>query len=138
MKKAGALLCLCSLLAVAGSAATRAAQPSAAAQVRGLILQQTKLFNEARWSAAWTTYTLRVRSRCNYVRWRAAQQQARRELGRIVTRNIRVSVTRNRARASYRIVARGRVVASATRRRPDVYVRIGGRWYDAEDAHTGC
>jgi hypothetical protein len=53
-------------------------------------------------------------------------------------RNVRVRRTGNRATLTYQNVAQGVVIQTVTRRHPDLYVRIGGRWYDEKDTVTSC
>jgi hypothetical protein len=107
------------------------------AKVRGLLLHQVDLFNHSRWRPLWLTYTPRFRSRCPYRNFVALETRARSALGRFSLRKIVVRVTRARAAVTYELVARSVVVDRATPNRPDVYVRISGRWYDEVDSHTG-
>jgi len=126
------------VMPIAGAAALAAAAATGpAAQVRGLLLHQVDLFNQSRWRPLWLTYTPRFRSRCPYRRFVALETRARSAVGRFSIRKIAVRVTRARAAVSYDLLARGVVIDRATTSRPDVYVRISGRWYDEVDSHTG-
>ena len=123
-------------LPVSASAAT---PPTEAAKVRAVIVRQNQLFNAANWRALYRLYTPRYRAACPYGRFVAGNREARAILGRIATRNIVVRLRGNRALLSYRGFAHGRLVITVRQSRPDVYVRIGGRWYDELDYLTpGC
>jgi hypothetical protein len=127
------------LLVVSSAAAALAAGAATGpkAKVRGLLLHQVDLFNHSRWRPLWLTYTPRFRSRCPYRNFLAVETRARSALGRFSVRKITVRVTRARAAVTYELLARGVVVDRATPTRPDVYVRLSGRWYDEVDSHTG-
>jgi hypothetical protein len=128
------------LVAVAGGGAVALSADAATgpeAKVRGLLLHQVDLFNHSRWRPLWLTYTPRFRSRCPYRRFAALEARARSAVGRFSIRKIAVRVTRARAAVSYELLARNVVIDRATPKRPDIYVRIAGRWYDEIDTHTG-
>jgi hypothetical protein len=125
------------LTVASSAAATAVAATGPAAKVRGLLLHQVDLFNHSRWRPLWLTYTPRFRSKCRYRNFVAAETKARSVFGRFSVRRIVARVTRARAAVTYELVARGVVIDRATPTRPDVYVRISGRWYDEVDSHTG-
>jgi hypothetical protein len=144
---------LCASLAFAGlvSGAAVAGKPnpgkpdppsgsgSEKAKVRSLLAYQTRLTNEARWAQLYRTYAPHVRARCPYRRFAAAMNTIRTLVGgRISLRRVRIRVTGQRASATYEIVSRGHVVSSMRLRRPDLFVRIGGRWFDDSDAGSPC
>jgi len=58
--------------------------------------------------------------------------------GLVTLRNVTVRVSGRRGFARYSIVANGRLVGGATSKEPDVYTRIGGRWFDDFDANGLC
>lgn len=120
--------------AVAGSAAPA----SEATKVRSLLLYQNGLFNQARWRPMWQTYTPRARSRCTYARFAATMKATRASVGRVATRNIVVRVSGRRAFVTYRMFAGSRLVGAATAKSPDLYARIGDRWFDDDDPGSIC
>jgi hypothetical protein len=132
-----AVTALLVVFSTAAAALAAGAATGPKAKVRGLLLDQVDLFNHSRWRPLWLTYTPRFRSRCPYRNFVAAETRARSALGRFSVRKIAVRVTRARAAVTYELVARGVVIDRATPKRPDLYVRISGRWYDEIDSHTG-
>ncbi|HET7857241.1 MAG TPA: hypothetical protein VFL41_12365 [Gaiellaceae bacterium] len=118
------------------AASTSGSRTTEAAKVKALLLYQNAQFNRARWRPLWLTATPRQRSLCTFSEFAATQKSARAAFGRVTTRNIRVRVRGTRAFVSYQILASGRVVAAATKTKPDLYTRIGGRWFDEADADT--
>lgn len=110
----------------------------AATTPRGTLLYQTRLFNAGNWPAMYRTFTRRFRASCPYRTFVAEGNAARKALGRLSVRNVGVRITRNRAALTYQQLAQGKVIATVTRRHPDLYVRIGGRWYDEMDSVTAC
>jgi hypothetical protein len=140
---------LCASLALAGltAAAAGAGRPNPKppnpnrdkAQVRSLLAYQTRLINQRRWAPLYRTYSPRVRARCPYRRFAAIMHTIRTLIGgRIAVRRLRVHVAEDEASATYEVVSRGRVVSRMTARRPDLYVRINGRWFDEADAGSPC
>jgi hypothetical protein len=141
MTKLAAFTCsavILAALATQPAAGNRATSTSEASKVRSLLIHQVSLFNAGRWRQLWATYTPRFRSHCPYPRFAASGSQARPILGRARVRNVAVRVTGRRAHVTYQLIARGRVFPGGTARSPDVYVRIGGRWFDEEDAVSSC
>lgn len=127
--------------ATAGLAVAAAAPATGTGEAltpRGALLYQTRLFNAGNWPALYRTYTRRFRASCPYRTFVAEGRTARNAVGRLSVRNIRVRVTRNRAALTYQNVAQSTVIQTVTRRHPDIYVRIGGRWYDEVDTVTSC
>jgi hypothetical protein len=134
---------ICSCFVLAGVAAQpmvarSSTSASEAPKVRAVLLYQVGLFNQARWRALWRTYTPRVHSRCSYSRFVAGMKPIRAAVGRVALRNLAIRVTGQRASVVYLIVGHGKVVGGATVRNPDVYTRIGGRWFDDIDADGRC
>lgn len=130
------------LAAVTAGLAVAAAAPATgsgeALTPRGTLLYQTRLFNAGNWPVMYRTFTRRFRASCPYSTFVAEGRAARKMAGRLSVRNIRVRQTGNRAALTYQNVAQGTVVQTVTRRHPDIYVRIGGRWYDEMDTVTSC
>jgi hypothetical protein len=134
---------VCSCLALVGVAsqpidAQRNDTASGAAKVRAVLLQEVTLFNQAHWRTLWRAYSPRVRSHCSYALFVARMKPLRRSVGPATLRNIRIRVTGRRASARYQIVARGKVVGGTPTTNPDVFARIGGRWFDDFDADGLC
>jgi hypothetical protein len=85
------------------------------------------------------TYTKRVRARCPYPRFVEDVKLFRTLVGgRIALRNVRVRVAGRRASATYQMVAGGKVVSAMTAKHPDMFVRIGDRWFDDLDSGSPC
>jgi hypothetical protein len=122
----------------AGLAVAPAAGRSEATTPRGALLNQVRLFNAGSWRAMYGTFTRRFRASCPYSTFVAQGREARAAVGRLSVRNVRVRQTGNRATLTYQNVAQGVVLQTVTRRHPDLYVRIGGRWYDEKDSVTSC
>jgi hypothetical protein len=114
------------------------ASASEATNVRAVLLQEVGMFNRKRWEPAWRMYSPRIRSHCSYRRFVAVMRPLRNATGPVTLRNVTVRVTRGRGFALYRIVANGRIVGGATAKKPDVFTRIGGRWFDDFDADGLC
>jgi hypothetical protein len=133
---------LTTFIALAAVAAGLAVAPATgsgeATTPRGALLNQVRLFNAGNWPAMYRTFTRRFRASCPYSTFAAQGRQARANLGRLSVRNVRVRRTGNRATLTYQNVAQGVVIQTVTRRHPDLYVRIGGRWYDEKDSVTSC
>jgi hypothetical protein len=71
--------------------------------------------------------------------WRAEQVATRRAIGApIAVRAIRVRVTRRRARVTYTLFLGGHAITVVRPARPDLYVKLGRRWYDEGDGITTC
>jgi hypothetical protein len=139
VKRLSVAICSCLVLAGLGSQAVAARSTTTeAAKVRALLLYEVRLTNQARWRPLWRTYSPRVRSRCSYNLFVAGMKQIRTALGPFTLRNLAVRVRGRRAFVTYRIIGRGNVVGGAPARKPDVFVRIGGRWYDDFDADGEC
>jgi hypothetical protein len=122
----------------AGLSVAPATATSEATTPRGALLNQIRLFNAGNWPALYRTFTRRVRARCPYRTFVAQAREGRANVGRLGVRNIRVRRTGNRAALTYQNTARGVVFLTVTRRHPDIYVRIGDRWYDEVDSVTSC
>jgi len=141
VKLHAAVLCLCFMLVGAASqpvGARSGASASEATKVRAVLLQEVEMFNRKRWEPAWQMYSRRIRSHCSYSRFVAAMRPLRNTTGPVTLRNVTVRVMRGRGFAQYRIVANGRIVGGATAKKPDVFTRIGGRWFDDFDADGLC
>jgi hypothetical protein len=137
------LVIVISCLALAGvasqpSAARRTAPESEATKVRAVLLQEVALFNQSRWQMAWKAYSPRVRSRCSYAAFVAAMKPVRRTTGRVTLRNVAIRVAGRRAAAGYRIYAGSKLVGGTTERNPDLFARVGGRWFDDFDPDGLC
>ena len=111
---------------------------SEATKVRVLLAQEITLFNDTRWRSMWPLYAPRIRSRCSYTRFVAQMKPLRRATGRVALRAVSIRVTGTHAAVSYRIVAKGKVVGGTTVRNPDLFARVGGRWFDDFDPDGLC
>jgi hypothetical protein len=130
-------------IAVIGlAAAARDASAGGGADARTvtkLLRTQTTLFNGGRWQALWRTYTPRFRRGCSYRLWRREQQALRRAIGaRITVRGIRARVTGRRAAVTYTLLLGDRGVVVVRPAQPDLYVKVGRRWFDEGDGITTC
>ncbi len=135
------LSAICSCLVLAGFASQSVAARSTtteAAKVRAQLLYEVRLTNQARWRPMWRTYSPRVRSGCSYTRFVAGMRVIRAAYGPFSLRNLAVRVRGQRAFVTYQIIGRGKVVGGAAARKPDVFVRIGDRWFDDFDAGGEC
>lgn len=124
------------LVAPAGSSA----EPSSEAdKVKAVLITQARLLRQGRLRAQYeTTYTPKFRANCPWPAYLRRQRYARRVLGPGFTvRAIRVRFLRpTQAILAYRFVRRdGVVAADVTFGDRDLYVKLGGRWYD-EWAHA--
>jgi len=134
---------ICSCLALASLASQAAvgrsnASASEATKVRAQLLYEVGLFNQARWQQLWQTYTPRVRRGCSYRRFVAGMKSIRAHYGRATVRNVAVRVRGQRASVVYQIIAHGKIAGGATARNPDIFARIGSRWFDDVDADGLC
>lgn len=134
---------MCSGLALAGLASQAAVgesetSTSEAAKVRAQLLYEVGLFNQARWQQLWQTYTPRVRRGCSYPRFVAGMKSIRAHYGRATVRNVAVRVRGQRASVLYQIIAHGKVAGGATAKNPDIFARIGSRWFDDVDPDGLC
>ena len=103
-----------------------------------LLKLQTELLKQRRWADLYQSYSPRFRRQCPFAPWRAELDAAWPQVRTANTVGIRATIRGNRARVTYRLVLAGKVVDRATAASPDIYVRIGNRWYDELDGHTGC
>jgi hypothetical protein len=128
------------LTAIAAAGSGHASSATDAAEVRAVVDRQTRLFKQGRWQALYRLYTPRYRARCPFARFVDDLRSVRRELGtRFSFRDVRVRVRGTRATIAYRAVtSSGRTVAAVTFADGDVYVRLGGRWYDEYDPVSAC
>ena len=134
---------MCSGLALAGLASQAAVgesetTTSEAANVRAQLLYEVGLFNQARWQQLWQTYTPRVRRGCSYPRFVAGMRSIRAHYGRATVRNVAVRVRGRRASVLYQIIAHGKVAGGPTAKNPDIFARIGSRWFDDVDPDGLC
>ena len=126
-------------LGVGASAAPAGPTATDASVVAKLLRTQTAHFNAGRWQALWRTYTPRFRRGCAYNLWVREQRAAKALIGaRLVVRSIRVRVSRRRAHASYVLILGDRGYSVVGPPRTDLYVKIGGRWFDEGDQITRC
>jgi hypothetical protein len=134
------LVGLIPLTAIAAAGSGQASSATDAAEVRAVFDQQTRLFKQGRWKAMYRLYTPRYRARCPFARFVDDQRSVRRELGtRFSFRDVRVRVRGTRATIAYRgVTSSGRTVATVTFADGDIYVRLGGRWYDEYDPVSEC
>ena len=133
------LLVLFALAIMAGQAvATTSPSASEATKVRALLVNQTRLWNQARWKPMYRTLAPRVRSRCPYPRFVEEVKFDRALVGRLALRNVVVRVAGRHASATYQQVAAGKVVGAMTVKHPDKFVRIGDRWFDDLDSGSPC
>jgi hypothetical protein len=106
--------------------------------VRAVLAHEVAMFNRKRWQPMWQMYSPRTRSHCSYRRFVVVMRSIRNATGVVALRNVTVRVTGWRGFAAYSIVANGRLVGGATAKKPDVYTRIGERWFDDFDADGLC
>jgi hypothetical protein len=128
-------------LAIATAGSGHASSATDAAEVRAVFDRQARLFKQGRWQAMYRLYTPRYRARCPFARFVDDQRSVRRELGtRFSFRGVRVRVRGTRATIAYRAVSSssGRTIAEVTFADGDIYVRLGGRWYDEYDRVSEC
>lgn len=139
MRKLPSLLILFAVAFTAGQAfATTSSSASEATKVRAVLVNQTRLWNQARWKPMYRTLAPRVRTRCPYPRFVEQVKLYRTVLGRLALRNIVVRVAGRHASATYQQVAAGKVVGVMTVKHPDKFVRIGDRWFDDLDSGSPC
>jgi hypothetical protein len=134
---------ICSCLGLASLASQAAvggsnASASEATKVRAQLLYEVGLFNQARWQQLWRAYTPRVRRGCSYGRFVAEMKSIRAHYGRLSVRNVAVRVRGHRASVVYQIIGHGKVVGAAKPGDPDIFARIGSRWFDDVDADGLC
>lgn len=122
-----------------------AAVPTAQSAVdspRSLILTQARLFKQGRFRVMYvTTYTPNFRMRCPWPTYLRGQTALKRHLGsRFSLRHVRVQMlSARRALVAYQFVrANGQLLGSVTFRDGDLYVKVGGRWYDEYDRVSVC
>jgi hypothetical protein len=133
-----AICCSLVLAGLASQAVAARSTTTEAAQVRAQLLYEVRLTNQARWRPMWRTYSPRVRSHCSYNLFVSGMSQIRATCGPFTLRKLAVRVRGRHAFATYEIIGRGKVVGGAPARRPDVFVRIDGRWFDEFDADGDC
>ena len=106
--------------------------------MRAVLAQEIVLLNHKQWQPMWRMYSPRVRSHCSYSRFVVMMRALRNTYGPVTLRNVTVRVTGRQGFVSYRIVAKGRIVGGYTAKKPDVFKRIAGRWFDDFDADGLC
>jgi hypothetical protein len=93
-------------------------------------------FNARNYAAAYTAYTARFKAGCPYATFRRHQAAQRAQApSAIKVRITSTRVTGSRALLNYQILLGSQVVATA---KNDLFVRIGGLWYDEVDKQTTC
>ncbi|SRR6266496_2834589 len=141
VKPHAAVICLCLVLAGVASqqvGARSSSSPSETRRVRAVLAQEVGMFNRRRWEPMWQMYSPGIRSHCSYIRFVRVMRSISNTTGLVTLRNVTVRVSGRRGFARYSIVANGRLVGGATSKEPDVYTRIGGRWFDDFDANGLC
>jgi len=134
MRTAAVVIAACAAVAAA-SAGTAVAGRSAddRAAVVAVLQREVSALNAARWQLAWQLYSPRFRATCDYAKWRAASAQGHAQAPEIAVRVLRVRLAGNHAYLTYRMSG-----SFGTRTTTDdVYVKVGGKWYDELDASTG-
>jgi len=106
--------------------------------VRAIVVQEVRLYNQKRWQAQWRLFAPRVRSHCSYRRFLVLTRSIRNVYGVMSLRRVAVRVMGRRGFAAYSVVLNGRLIPTATAKNPDVFTRIGGRWFDDFDADGLC
>ena len=134
MRTAGRALAVATALAAIAAAPALASIAAPATPIAVLRLQDQYL-RAGKFRPLYALFTARFRSACPYAKFVRTARQNRAALQgvRIVVDGQRIQGTR--ALVNYRYVHRGKVLATV---RGDVYVRVGGRWYDERDRYTTC
>jgi hypothetical protein len=128
-----AVLSLVTVSLVLAAAAVGSSGPFASPSA--LLRHQDALLRAGKYQALYQTFTQRFRDSCPYSTFVTQGRRNRAVLTgiRLVVVGQRIQGTR--ALVSYRYVRGTRVLASI---RNDLYVRVGGRWYDEVDTNTRC
>lgn len=141
LKPHAVVICLSLVLAGVASQAAGARSSSSASEgrgVRAVLVQEIVMFNGKRWELMWQMYSQRVRSHCSYRRFVRVMRSIRSTTGPVTLRSVTVRVSGRSGFARYSIVSNGRLIGGATAKKPDVYTRVSGRWFDDFDADGLC
>jgi hypothetical protein len=139
MKRIALLVGLALALTAGQASAVSSGRTSEATKVRAVLVNQMRLYNQARWRPMYRTFAPRVRSRCPYPRFVVEMKGIKALVGGpMAVRRVVVRVSGRRATATYQQLAGGKVFASVTANRPDKFVRIGDRWFDDLDYGSPC
>ena len=109
-------------------------------QVTDLVKQQEMAFNDEDWYTSYQMMSPNYRATCSYEEYEEFCQEAWAMWlalfgpGNVEATDISVHVDGEWAYATYKLVQDGDVLGELTSTNPDIYLKVGGRWYDvAED-----
>jgi hypothetical protein len=131
-----AALCVAAL---ALAAPAFAAAPTIAKKTPGgTLIAETVAFNASNWKSLYTAYTINYKSHCPYAKFADAQSKARQQAGTLTAKITSARIAGNKAYLGYKIIHNGKVLGAVTAGDPDVYLKVGGLWYDEYEPNHGC
>ena len=96
-------------------------------------------FNARNYAASYTAYTPRFKAKCPYAVYRKHTAALRAKVPSplsVTFTNVRTAG--DKAYLAYHVVLGGQAVDTVTAAKPDLFVRVGGLWYDEIDPQTTC
>ena len=129
------------ILSCAGALAVPAlaAAPTIAKKTPGgTLFAETTAFNASNWKSLYSAYTAKYKSHCPYAQFTDAQSKARQQAGTLTTKIMSSRIVGPKAYLGYQILHAGKVLFTVKASSPDVYLKIGGLWYDEYEPNHGC
>jgi hypothetical protein len=133
------VFCAAAVLIVAGTAV--AALPIAKPIPAETLKSEIAAFNARNYVAAYSAYTPRFKARCPFATFRKHEAAERAQIPaglKLVVRVTSVRVRGAKAYLAYKFLIGGMPVAAVRPASPDLFVLIGGLWYDELDKETTC
>jgi hypothetical protein len=126
------------VLALAAPALAAAPATIAKKTPGGTLFAEATAFNASNWKALYSAYTSRYKSHCPFAQFADAQSKARQQAGVLTTKITSSRIAGSKAFLGYQILHQGKVVFSVKASDPDVFLKIGGLWYDEYEPNHGC
>jgi hypothetical protein len=132
---------LCAVAAAVLAGAAAAALPIAKPIPALTLKAEIAAFDAKNYAAAYSAYTPRFKARCPFATFRKHQAAERAQIPGGLRLSVRVTSTRvkgSKAYLAYKLLLAGQVVSTVKASSPDLFVLIGGLWYDELDKQTTC
>ena len=110
------------------------------AAVRELLLLEDRLFKDGRYDEVYDHFSAAVKTDCSLDSFVGQYENVDPSFDPNLVRfeDIHVTVEGDRAEVTYSFTYDGEEVLAVTASDPDLFVRVGGVWFDDRDAYTGC
>ena len=124
------------LIVAAALVLVLAAGPAAAVSGPAQVLQkQLTLLQAGNTRAAYLLFTENFRTTCDYETWSGKLGDSRSAFAGLSFRVLTTKIKGGVAKLTYQVKRENKILETV---RDDVYVKIGGKWYDELDSVTTC